>query len=332
MKKIHVLFSLLILALSVNFASAQTMERTKIINNSVVKIQNLRAQKLVYDETVWPVDEFNLVSMFGPRSQSGSYDFHRGIDISGTLGDPVYSIADGVIYRAYEADDPNNPYKNSGNTIVVMHEADLEFPFHDGTYTKYFSLYAHLDSLSVELESGDGTYQNISKGDLVGTLGQSGTATFPHLHFETRIATLCTQQTQEDNPNMSCASTFSQPRDPHVNPLLFLEYPDNNSTLLKIKSENPLQLLVSFEDEEMDFNQLIVTRNGEQKVINFNLRTGIDPENIDNPSYNGVTITTFPFTTKNPRHRLQFDIPSFDGYDTIEVTDIWGHGFKWTRQ
>ena len=58
----------------------------------------------------------------------------------------------------------------TGFTVVIEHLPGL------------YSLYYHLDSLSVR----EG--QRVSQGDRIGTVGSTGLATGPHLHWEVRSA------------------------------------------------------------------------------------------------------------------------------------------------
>jgi hypothetical protein len=98
------------------------------------------------------------------RRLSG-YDYspstnHRGIDIAGSMGDPIYASDNGVIvYAGWN----NYGY---GNVIVVDHGAGWQ------------TLYAHLSTLAV------GCGQSVYKGDIIGAFGSTGNSSGPHLHFE----------------------------------------------------------------------------------------------------------------------------------------------------
>ena len=60
------------------------------------------------------------------------------------------------------------PVGNYGNLVEIRHS--------DGRRTRY----GHLDEIKVEVG------QWIEKGQMVGTVGQTGRSTGPHLHFELR--------------------------------------------------------------------------------------------------------------------------------------------------
>ncbi len=101
----------------------------------------------------------------GGRVSQGIHGYN-GIDIAAPSGTPIYAAAGGSIVVAKNNDGYNGGY---GNYIVIDHG--------NGTQT----LYAHMSSTAV---SGGG----VSKGDLLGYVGNTGRSTGNHLHFEVRGA------------------------------------------------------------------------------------------------------------------------------------------------
>lgn len=91
---------------------------------------------------------------------------YNGIDVAAPSGTPIYAAAGGTIVVAKNNDGYNGGY---GNYIVISHD--------NGTQT----LYAHMSSTAVS--GGD-----VSKGDLIGYVGNTGRSTGNHLHFEVRGA------------------------------------------------------------------------------------------------------------------------------------------------
>ena len=83
---------------------------------------------------------------------------HGGTDWAAPRGTPVVSVNDGQV--ALVAD-----YFFQGRFVVVDHGL--------GLYTLYF----HLDETRVEMG------QRVARGQLLGTVGSTGRATGPHLHF-----------------------------------------------------------------------------------------------------------------------------------------------------
>lgn len=95
----------------------------------------------------------------------GTGRMHYGVDFANSIGTPVVSAADGVV--SYAA-----PFSTYGNVVMVTHNIDGQ------TFT---SLYAHLNSI------GASVGQSVSKGQQIGTLGNTGNSTGPHLHFEIHV-------------------------------------------------------------------------------------------------------------------------------------------------
>lgn len=91
----------------------------------------------------------------------GSYQ-HRGVDIAGPLGVPVYAPAQGRRVSLY------NPDGSFGNAIVLDHEG-----------TPWYSILAHLASPPLP-----GMGQLVQAGALVGYLGNTGQSSGPHVHWQ----------------------------------------------------------------------------------------------------------------------------------------------------
>ena len=109
---------------------------------------------------VWPTTE-RYLSGFDYSPQTN----HRGIDIAGSLGNPVYAVDAGVVVYS------NWNENGYGNLIVIDHGNGWQ------------SVYAHLDNYLKYC--GD----NVDQGEQIGFLGTTGNSTGPHLHFELRNET-----------------------------------------------------------------------------------------------------------------------------------------------
>ena len=84
---------------------------------------------------------------------------HNGIDIASEKGNSILASHNGiVIFSGYNRD--------SGNTLIISH------PYN------YFTVYSHCDSLLIKERN------QVFKGDVIATVGESGKTTAPHLHFE----------------------------------------------------------------------------------------------------------------------------------------------------
>lgn len=89
------------------------------------------------------------------NGQSGSAD----------TGEPIYAIANGEVIYSKSLGAYNNGW---GNSVILRHTLP------DGSVV--YSQYNHLDSVSVG--------SNVSIGEQIGTMGNTGNSTDAHLHFE----------------------------------------------------------------------------------------------------------------------------------------------------
>lgn len=118
-----------------------------------------------YTLVQWPVPQSTTMSSdFGFRSCSGCSSNHLGIDLNPGSGFPIQSIADGVVVLAEESS------SGLGVQIVVEHEVNGEV---------VRSLYAHMQFGSMTVGVGD----LVSRGQVLGAVGNTGQSTGSHLHF-----------------------------------------------------------------------------------------------------------------------------------------------------
>ena len=116
-------------------------------------------------ELLWPAPG-PMVQGVGWRVHPvyGYRSCHTGIDISVGSGTPIKAAESGVVIWTNPAD--GNPY---GNNTLIDHG--------DGLST----FYAHQSAFNVS------PGQRVTKGDVIGYVGDTGYATGPHLHFEVHI-------------------------------------------------------------------------------------------------------------------------------------------------
>lgn len=108
----------------------------------------------------WPLGTFRPTSPFGYRRDpiNGKLRFHSGLDLSAPPSTTIHAAAPGVVlFAAYSG--------GYGNYVVMQHA--------NGVRTHY----AHLAHLFVE--AGDQLTQRAP----LGTVGSTGRATGPHLHY-----------------------------------------------------------------------------------------------------------------------------------------------------
>jgi len=131
--------------------------------------QILNSQKSLMSDipTMWPLKGVQgyITAVFGPSVHpfTGNWYLHKGVDLAYGYGVPIIATANG---KVMESDYEENGF---GNYLVIRHKY--------GFYTKY----AHLQRTYVK------TGQEVSQGDVIGTMGNTGLSTGPHLHYEVRI-------------------------------------------------------------------------------------------------------------------------------------------------
>ncbi|CAB3764933.1 M23 family metallopeptidase [Paraburkholderia humisilvae] len=113
-----------------------------------------------------PVNYDRVSSPFGERMHpvSGEERFHTGVDLTAHIGAPVLSAAAGTV----EFVGVRSGY---GRHIVIDHG------------NGYTTCYAHLSAFAPGLRAG----MQVAEGQRIGSVGRSGVATGPHLHYEVRI-------------------------------------------------------------------------------------------------------------------------------------------------
>jgi murein DD-endopeptidase MepM/ murein hydrolase activator NlpD len=114
----------------------------------------LRESKLVF---AWPVAG-QVSSRFGTRGKRP----HEGIDIRAPRGTPVRAAEAGRVIHS------GGGLGAYGKVVIIKHAG------------RYSTVYAHHDRIRVS----KGAF--VEKGDVVGSVGTSGNASGPHLHFEVR--------------------------------------------------------------------------------------------------------------------------------------------------
>ncbi len=146
------------------------LHRLRISGESYKEITEILANHekfLAAKPSILPIPRKSLkrIGPFGMRIHPVFHvrKMHTGIDLTASRGTPVYAAADGIVVRADAAS------KGYGKHIRIAHGFG---------YTTY---YAHLSKILVK------PGQKVKRGQLIGLVGSTGTATGPHLHYEVRI-------------------------------------------------------------------------------------------------------------------------------------------------
>lgn len=171
-----------------NSSLSETIELQKLrtsLDNSITSLneigQILDSQKQLLSDipSLWPLKgvQGHVTAVFGPSIHpfTGQWYLHKGLDLAYGYGVPIVATANG---KVVETGDDKNGY---GINLVIRHKY--------GFYTKY----AHMQRMYVTAG------QEVSQGDVIGTMGNSGLSTGPHLHYEVRIGSQVVDPTKYIN-------------------------------------------------------------------------------------------------------------------------------------
>ncbi len=153
-----------------------------------------------------PLDFTRVSSSFNPNRLHPIYKTkrpHRGTDYAAPRGTPVYAAGDGRIVEASYT-------RSNGNYVFIQHG--------EGFKTHYL----HLNKKRVK--RGD----RVTQGQVIGTVGSTGAATGPHLHYEFLVN-----------------GVHRNPRTVHKILPKAKSLPDSELALFKVAIEQPVQRLAA---------------------------------------------------------------------------------------
>ena len=130
--------------------------------------------------SLWPL-EGRVTSSYGERQDpiNGEGAFHAGIDIAAPYGTPVRAAADGdVMFAAFGT--------GYGREVTINHGHDVT------------TVYGHMSAMAVVQG------EHVTRGQVIGYVGQSGRSTGPHLHYEVRVHMVAV------NPHKYLRTSFQQ--------------------------------------------------------------------------------------------------------------------------
>ena len=113
----------------------------------------------------WPLEKIFVTSPYAPRWGG----FHRGTDFRASVGTPVKSMAEGVVIGIGDTD-KCCPGASFGKWILIEYNNGLS------------STYGHLSLINVAKG------QEVSRGQVVGYSGNTGSSTGPHLHVSVYVS------------------------------------------------------------------------------------------------------------------------------------------------
>lgn len=145
-------------------ASVAAQARTQSLTTTGDAI-DAEAERYASMKFFWPT-EGEISSPWGMRLHPilRYTRLHGGADIGGAVGAPIYAVADGVVTKAAQGYNGG-----SGNNVRIDHgNIDRE---------AIESSYLHMHTIDVAAG------QKVKKGQKIGTVGNTGLSTAPHLHF-----------------------------------------------------------------------------------------------------------------------------------------------------
>lgn len=133
--------------------------------DEVLDMVRNKENMLMHIPAIQPVANKNLKRMasgYGYRIHPiyKTRKMHWGMDFSAPEGTAVYATGDGIIKNAKRSK------RGYGNQVRIDHGYGYE------------TFYAHLSKYTVKRN------QEVKRGDIIGYVGNSGTSTAPHLHYE----------------------------------------------------------------------------------------------------------------------------------------------------
>ena len=136
-----------------------------VISPDAKKRRILNNQATSGEDSQQLTDNEEISSGFGKRADplNSSRKFHKGIDISRPTGTEVFAWANGVVTLS-------GWLRGYGLTVEIVHP--------NGVKTRY----AHLNLTNIRKG------QKISKGQILGQVGETGRTTGANLHFEVLVA------------------------------------------------------------------------------------------------------------------------------------------------
>ena len=150
----------------------KSYQRSFIVTSNFQPVYS-RIDPIPMPQMVWPTDDKEISSDYGWRQRpckSCSSD-HKGIDFVPGRGEPVYAAMDGIVSRVENGG-------GFGQHIYIEHIAN----FNDTEFQNWQTIYAHMEIGTIPENLRVGSI--VKAGEIIGTVGNTGTSTGAHLHFE----------------------------------------------------------------------------------------------------------------------------------------------------
>lgn len=141
--------------------NAEITQREAKAKEIMITLDQINTYRIAVDKIPLAIpvkSAFRFTSPFGGRWGR----MHEGIDMAAPVGTPIYATAEGTVIFA-------GRQSGYGNLIKIQHEL--------GTETRF----GHLSKIQVKVG------QKVSRGSLIGAMGNTGRSTGSHLHYEVRV-------------------------------------------------------------------------------------------------------------------------------------------------
>ena len=164
------------------------MRKLHVQSSSFVEVEKAAREKekmLASIPTIMPVqsEKIRITSLFGWRRNPFNRNitsFHSGVDFAGKPGTPIFATGDGTV-------EPSSGRMQGYGVVVIINHG-----------YGYKTLYAHLSKATVK------PGEKVKRGQEIGKLGRTGSATGNHLHYEV------IRNGQKVNPMNYITSTLSK--------------------------------------------------------------------------------------------------------------------------
>ena len=142
---------------------AEDVNMEELLQQEIILSLRDNREFMVMTPSIWPA-EGHLTSGFGYRLSpfTGQAKLHAGLDIANRVGTPIVAPAKGTVtFSGWQG--------AYGNVIIINHGNSIT------------TRYAHMEKALAK----EG--QVVNRGDVIGTIGNTGRSTGPHLHYEVRV-------------------------------------------------------------------------------------------------------------------------------------------------
>ncbi|MDR0941791.1 MAG: M23 family metallopeptidase [Bacteroidales bacterium] len=131
--------------------------------DTIMRLAKNKTEMLKCIPAIQPLRNGKFVSGFGFRMHPiyKTVRMHSGIDLTAPTGTKIYATGDGVVQNA-------NFERGYGKQVVINHGYNFS------------TVYGHMDKILVHQG------QKVKRGELIGLVGNTGTSTGSHLHYEVR--------------------------------------------------------------------------------------------------------------------------------------------------